>query len=349
MSVLDVFNADAFTAVSLTKAVDLMGFVPGQLGAIPGLFEEVPIRTTDVWIERRGYEPALIQTSPRSAPPAQKGGDKRDARPFRTKALALASHITADELQSIRRFGSEIDLKDLQVEVARRMMKLNADHDLTEENMRLGCVQGVLKDADGSTIYDWTAEFATVPNGARDPSQPSEVAFNFAAGTLGSVRTNCNTIVRTIMRNLRGMGGGAAQVVGLASDTFYDALVTHPEVRATFLNWSAAADLRNSVGAVFQPFTFGGIEFINYRGTDDNSTVAVPAGKCKFFPRNAGIFQVARAPAPKFEFVNTLGQRRYSWITRDVHRDMWVDVEVYSFPLHVCVLPEALMSGKYDS
>jgi hypothetical protein len=346
---MNVFSADAFSAVSLTKAADLMGFVPGLLGSIPGLFENVGIRTTDVWIERRGYGPALIQTTPRGAPPAQKGGDKRDARSYRTVRLALASRIYAEELQNIRAYGTELDLKDMQMEVARRMMKLTSDHDLTEENLRLGCVQGVVKDADGSTIVDWTAEFATVPSGARAMSMPTEVAFNFAAGTLGSVRTNCNAVVRTILRNLQGMGGGAARVVGLADDTFFDALVTHPEVRATFLNWSAAADLRSAVGEVFHPFTYAGIEFINYRGTDDNSSVAVPTGKCKFFPRNAGIFQIARAPAEKFEFVNTLGQARYSWTTRDVHRDMWADIEMLTYPLPVCVLPQALVSGRLGS
>lgn len=343
---MSVFDADAFSAVSLTKAADLMGYVPGLLGSIPGLFDETPIRTKEVWIERRGNAPALIQTSSRGTPPAQKGGDKRDARAYNTVRLANSSKIYADELQSIRAFGSEVDLKDLQTEVARRMMKLTADHDLTEENLRLGCVQGVVKDADGSTLIDWTAELATVPSGARTMAQAAEVAFNFAAGTLGSVRTNCNLVVRTILRNLQGMGGGAARVVGLCDDTFYDALTTHPEVARLFLNWSAAADLRASVGEVFQPFTCFGIEFINYRGTDDNSTVAVGAGKCKFFPRNAGIFQVARAPAEKFEFVNTLGQTRYSWITRDLYRDAWAEIEMLTYPLHVCVLPQATMGGK---
>ena len=35
MPIMDVFNQDAFTAVSLTAAVDKFGFVPGLLGSIP--------------------------------------------------------------------------------------------------------------------------------------------------------------------------------------------------------------------------------------------------------------------------------------------------------------------------
>ena len=343
---MSVFDADAFTAVSLTKAVDYMSFVPSLLGTVPDLFESVPVRTEEVWIERRAYGPALIQTSPRGAPPKQAGGDKRDARAYKTVRLGEASRVTVQELQNIRRFGSEIDLKDLMEEVARRQFKLNADFDLTEENLRLGCVQGVVYDADGSTVLaNWTTEFANNASGGRTLTQPSTVLFNFSAGTLGSVRLNCNSIVRTVRRNLGALDKPNTKIVALCGDNFYDQLTTHPEVRATYLNWTAAAELREGVGEVWKPFPFAGIEFVNYRSTDDGSTVGIPTNNCAIFPRGAGIFQWATAPAEKFEFLNTPGQARYSWIVRDPLRDAWADIEMYSYPLPVCVLPQALMTG----
>ena len=343
---MSIFDSDAFSAVSLTKAVDYMSFVPSMLGSMPDLFESTPVRTEAVWIERRGYGPALIQTTPRGAPPAQVGGDNRDARAYKTVRLGKASRVTVNELQNIRRFGSEIDLKDMMPEVARRQFKLNADFDLTEENLRLGCVQGVVYDADATTVLvNWQTEFANAPSGARTLTQPATVLFNFSAGTIGSVRLNCNTISRTVMRNLGGLGKPTTRVVALCGDSFYDQLTTHPEVRATFLNWTAAADLRSSVGEVWQPFTYAGIEFINYRSTDDGSTVGITSANCAIFPRGAGIFQWATAPAEKFEFLNTPGQARYSWVVRDPLRDAWADIEMYSYPLPVCVLPQALMTG----
>ena len=57
-----------------------MGYVPDQFGQIPGLFEEVPVRTTEVWIERRGYQAALIQTTARGTPP-QTGRLRQARRP----------------------------------------------------------------------------------------------------------------------------------------------------------------------------------------------------------------------------------------------------------------------------
>lgn len=346
--VLDVFDADAFSFVSLSKAVDMMAYVPDFLGSIPGLIQDVPIRTKEVWIERRGYQAALISTSARGAPPSQVGSDKRDARAFNTTRIAQASRVTPDELLAIRRFNSEIDMKDVADEIARRMFKITSDMDLTEEYHRLNLVtKGKMLDTDGSTIYDWTSEFASQPSGAKTLSNIGSTAFTLSAGTLGSVRQNCNTVTRAIYRNLQAgnLPTGRAQIVGLCDDGFYDQLTTHPEVRASFLNWTAAQDLRNGVGAVWQPFQFGNINFINYRGTDDNSTLAIPSNTVKFFPTNAGIFQKAMAPGEKFEMLGTPGQNRYAMMVRDPLRDMWADVEVYTYPLYVCTLPQALAAG----
>jgi hypothetical protein len=71
-----------------------------------------------------------------------------------------------------------------------------------------------------------------------------------------------------------------------------------------------AQELRNNVGAPFGSFTYGNIMFVNYRGTDDNSTVAIGTDKCKFFPVNApGAFMCAYSPAEFFPFVNTRASR----------------------------------------
>jgi hypothetical protein len=99
---------------------------------------------------------------------------------------------------------------------------------------------------------------------------------------------------------------------------------------------------------------FGNITWFNYRSTDDGDTtdtpvVGIPSTRAKFFPVGAGIFQMAYAPAPRMEFVNTLGLPTYSWIVLDEKRDMWADAETFSYPLAVCTMPGALQSGKRDT
>lgn len=369
MPVLDVFDADAFTVVSLTKAVNQISHVPTVLSRMPGIVENVPIRTKAVWIERQGDQPALIQTSARGTEPSQISVQLRDARAFQTFRLSQGSRITADSLLGIRAFGSEVDVKDVQTEVASRMARINRRFDLTMEYHLLNLVCAAKTfDAKGATIYDWTSEFSAAPPGGRTLTTLSETAFNLSAQNPGSVRLNANAIVRGILRNLETaemqvddtpISAVTAQVVAVCGDAFYDQLVTHTDVKSTFVNWQDAAKLREDVGAPWQPFMFAGIEWINYRGTNDTTGQAadttgyysgasfgVGTNHAKFFPRSAGIFQMAYAPGEDFESLGTLGQQRYARIVRDMQRDRWVDVEVESYPLPVCVLPQALASGR---
>jgi hypothetical protein len=337
MLTMDVFKQDAFSSTSLTAAVDKIGYVPTYLRSLNGLFVPAPVRTTAVFIEERENAPALIQTSPRGAPPPQKGTEKSKVRSFQTVRVAMKSRVTADELQNIRAFGSETEVKQLQGEVARRQFRMRADLTLTEENLALGAVQGIVKDADGSTIYNWATEFSQ--------SIPAEINFDLdnATPASGVVRKNCNAVKRSVLKNLKGLGGNAVRIVGLCGDNFWDSLTAHKEVRETYLNWAAAADLRQ--GNAYGEFNYGDITWVNYRSSDDGA-VGINTDKVKFFPVGAGIFQWAMAPAETFDFVNTPGQQLYSWIVVDKDRNAWADVELYTYPLPVCTMPQALHQGR---
>ncbi len=339
MPSIDIFNNDAFSVTSMTVAVDKLGYVPGLLGSMPGLFVPAPVRTEAIWIEARENAPAVIQTDFRGDPVRAKAGDRRDARGFKTRRIAERSRIHAHELQNIRAFGSETELQAVQMEVARRQLILRRDVELTKENLRLGCVQGLVTDADGSVIYDWAEQFGQ--------TIPDELDFDLdnAAAASGAIRKKCNTVVRSMLRGLKGLGGNAVSIYGLCGDAFWDDLTAHKEIRETYLNQIEAQQLREV--SAFQQFSYGGILFTNYRGTDDGSTVAVGTDKCKFFPGNAGIFQWAMAPAESFEFVNTLGMDVYSWVEMDCAiNKKWADVEMYSYPLPVCTMPQALHQAR---
>lgn len=335
---IDIFNDDAFSVTSLLTAVDKVGYVPGFLGSIGGLFEPAPVRTEAIWIEARGTDAALIQTSPRGSAPAAKGDGNRTATPFATKRLAQGSRITSSEIAGIREFGTEDVLRQVQTEVARRQFLLKRDMDLTFENWRLGCVQGLVTDADGTTIIDWASAFGQ--------TIPAEVDFDLdnANPASGVLRKKCAVAVRSITRGLKGLGGNSIRVMSICGDAFWDDLIAHPEVRETYLGQQEASDLRGP--SAWETFNFGGITWTNYRSTDDTTTVAVGTDKAKMFPVGAGIFKWAMSPGEKFEHVGQLGQMFYPDIVTDKDRDMWADVELYSYPLPVCTMPQALYRAK---
>lgn len=339
---LDIFHQDPFSTIQLTAAVERVPFQPSALGEL-NIFDPMPIRTKALMIEERTGKLSLIPSSSRGSPPTERTTEIRKARYFDVPRIMTADTVTADELQSIRQFGTESELMQVQTEVARRLSGptgLLRNVEYTWENMRLGAVQGQLLDADGSTvIYNWFDEFQI--------AQPVEIAFNLAAATPaeGALRVLCNQVVRGMARAAKGAFTPATQVYGLCGDTFWDELVSHPDVTKTYYNWSAATELRK--GQAFEAIRFGGINFFNYRGSDDNTTIAVGADRVKFFPVGApGVFMTAWSPAESFDFVNTLGKPVYVQPIFDRDRNAWWRMEVTSYPLYICTRPEVLFSGR---
>lgn len=335
MASMDIFTQSAFNTVSLTAAFQKIPYQPSLLGEL-GLFEPTPSRTRHIAIERRNGFLSLVPTSPIGGPVAQLNDDKRDIRDFRTVRLAKGFTIYAEELNGIRQFGSETELMQVQEEVARRAGRVKNDMELTEENMRLGALRGIVYDADGSVIRNWYAEWGI--------SAPAVI--NFALDVMTTdVRVQCMAVIRIMARASQGAYTNASSVHALVGDQFYDALIGHPSVKQTYQNWSAALDLRQDVA--FQAFSFGGITFHNYRGTDDQTTVTVPSADAFFFPVDApGVFQVARGPAEFEPWVNTLGQESYALTIPDRDRQAWTKFEQYTYPLHICTRPEMLLTGK---
>lgn len=333
MAGMNVFTGNAFSATSLTGAIQKRDYVPQLLGSL-NLFEPEPVNTRSVMVDRSTTGLTLIPTSPDGAPPQQLGREGRDIVSLRTTRLAKQFTMFAREIESIRETGSETELMRVQTEYMKRLDRLNRDMELTHEYHRLGALQGLLLDADGTTvIYDYEAEFAE--------TIPAPISFELNITTT-DIHKICKSITRDMARASKG-AMASASVHALCGDAFYDDLVAHPNVEKFYLNQAAARDARASQGQVFESFTIGGITFHNYRGTDDNSTVAIPDDEAKFFPVGAAdTFKVALAPHDSFDFVNTPGQRLYAVNVVDTQRQMWVQGELYSYPLYINQRPGLL-------
>lgn len=333
MATMNVFANSAFSTTALSGMVEKMNYVPSLLGSL-NLFETEPVRTRSIFVDRIDGGLTLIPTSADGAPPEVLGKESRDAVSLRTQRLAKRFTLMASELDSIRAFGTETELMAVQREFARRMERLRQDMELTHEHHRLGALQGLLLDADGSTvIYDYSTEF--------NEAIPAAISFALDVNTT-VVHDKCKEVSRGMARSGRGSLAGAS-IHALAGDDFYDALVTHPNVEKFYLNQQAANALREDQSQIFESFRVGGITFHNYRGTDDNSTVAIPTDEAKFFPVGArDVFKVAYSPLEALEFVGSPGQSVYAMNVPDRERNMWVKGELYSYPLHFCQQPRVL-------
>lgn len=345
MAHMDVFNQNAFGMVELTAAVNKAPYKPQTLGNM-NLFAAKRVRTPTVSIEEKAGVLSLIQTTPRGAPLSDRQTEKRNLRDFRTVRLARGQTLTAAEIEGIRAFGMESELQMVQNEIASIMdgeTGLRSAVELTHENMRLGAVQGIVTDADGSTLFNWFT--------AMNVSQPAEIDFDLdnAAPASGALLKVCDQVVDGMRRAAQGAWVTSTVPVGLCGTAFWRDLIAHPEVRAIYTT-VVQGGMRDGLEGLFgrmQRVEYGGVIFVKYWGTDDGTTVAVGTDKVKFFPMNApGVFEVAYSPAEFLPFVNTPGQDIYAIIVPDRDRQAWVRPEVYSYPLHYCTRPAMLYRGK---
>jgi hypothetical protein len=343
MSMINIFRNDAFSEIALTSQVERIPHLPQTL-SVMDLFTPNPIRTTALAVEERNGVLSLVPMSQRGQPTnAERTTERRKMRYFDVPRIFKGDTIHSHELQNVREFGQESVLMQVQTEVARRLAGptgILTHLDYTEEYQRLAAVQGYLLDADGSVWYNWFDEF--------EITAAAEIAFNLDANTEYTLLPIINDMTRSMARSSQGAFTTMTSVVGLCGDSFFDKFTNHVDVQKTYKNWSDAAQLREN--GAFANFSFGGVEWVNYRGSDDNSTIKIPNDKVKFFPKNApGIFEKAMAPGESFEWINTPGKERYVVPIFDRDRNSWWRMEAYEYPLFICKRPEVLRTGRQGS
>lgn len=337
--VTDIFNQNAFGAIEFQEQiVARVDYRPQLLGSL-NLFEPIYSRSSAIGIVASDSTMKLIPTSELGAPPAELDKEGKNVRLFKTVRLAKGSTIHAYELAGVVSLPTDQQFVEITQEVVDRTRRITDDMELTWEHMRLGAIHGKVYDSNGTTVlYDWYSEWGM--------AEPAEI--NFALATADTdLRKICRDVKRQMQKAAKGVWTPATRVGALVGDEFYDKLVNHPAYKEAKLGTPQAAALENIEG--YSAVEFEGILFINYRGTDDGTTLAIGSTKARFFPINArGAFQVGWGPANEFKpYLNRRGQERYGLVLADTSgRDAWDRVEQYSYPLFACTRPQMLLRGK---
>jgi hypothetical protein len=348
MAEMNIFENDAFSMMTMLAAYEKVDFKPSFLGDL-NVFTPKPITGDTVYIEERNGALNLVPSTPRGSPLPQRKTEQRTAKSFQTTRIAQGDRLTASEIAKVRAFGQTSELVAMQQEVARRMsgpLGIQANIELTWEHMRLGAIQGIVLDADGSVLWNWYDAFSI--------TQPDIIYFDLAGalkassdvhGALVLRRYITSNIVRPMQRASKGMFTPQSRIYAACGDDIFDAITSHGDVARAYDIWGTKQDATDSNS--FQVFPWGGVFWCNYRGTDDNSTVSVATDEAKFFPVNApGVFVNAWGSGESFGQVNAPGQALMPLIVPDRDRDQFVDLELYSYPLMYCSRPEMLLRGK---
>ena len=341
MLAYDVFSDNAFQATEITEAVGNIVYVPQMLNQM-NLFEIEPLRTTTVGIYKKNETLALVPTTERGTQRVLPERDARSLIQLPTLNLRQEDRIDSGEIQNIVQEFMPFDqaLMNAMDEVDNRQRKLMRKLELTREFHRMAALQGILLDADGSVIMNFFQQFGF--------TQPAPIVFNFSTMDEGALRAYvASQVFRPMMRQLNSRKTPQTRIGAFCGDNFYDKLTSAPEIRKTYLNQQEAADLRGTVGRVWGTFQFADVSWINFQGTDDNTTIAIAPNECKFFPIGAtDVYKEFRSPGEEWRQVNQLGQEFYSYVIPDVRAPIYMDhVNIYldAHPLFACIAPDVLL------
>jgi hypothetical protein len=331
MTMVNPFSNDAFGAVALTSAINIL---PNQYGKMEemNLFPNRPVRLRQIAIEERNGVLFLLPTTSVGGPASLGQRGKRKMRSFIIPHIPHDDVILPDEVQGIRAFGTEGDLAALSDVLAQHLQTMRDKHAITLEHLRMGALKGIILDADGSTLYNLYTEFGITPK---------TINFELDVDTT-DVKAKCLELKRYLEDNLRGEFMTGIHV--LVSAEFFDLLTGHPVVETAYERWQMGEALRSDMR---KGFTFAGVTFEEYRGqaTDPDGVVRrfIESGEGHAFPLGTNqTFASYFAPADFNESVNTMGQPLYAkQEPRKFERG--TDLHTQSNPLPMCHRPGVLV------
>ena len=343
INVLDVFNSDTFGLVALTNAINDFTPVYTYLNAL-GLFLDEGVTQRTVMVDFDPETNALLPKSEWGGPGVANKTAVGRSRSYPVPHFPVSDYILAADLQGRRRPGSD-QVVDAQWVTGKKMREMRKKLEQTKEWMRLGVLKsGQVKDGSGNLILDIYADFGI--------SQQS-TGFALSTGTT-DVMGKIAGVKRQSLQALR--GELCSQFVAMCSDTFFDALVSHPNVQKAYQYYQnnngqnlatdySGGQARPDSQAVFSRvagFLFGGVTWINYTGslTDANgsSQTMIDTDSAYLFPLGTEVFKTFYAPADYLETVNTEGMQFYA--KQEVMRfQKGIELECQSNPLPICLKP----------
>jgi hypothetical protein len=341
--VLNIFTQDAFSALELSKAIDLVPIKWGRLGEL-NVFPEQGVPTTSVEIEYRNNQLYMLPTRPRGSPSSVGGVGRRYAKPFAIPHIPHEDVVKVGEIQDVRAFGT-VNLENVMDVVNRKLLTMANKHDITLEHMRAGMLQGKLLDNDGTILINTFTEFAV--------TEPL-VSFDWAGGTIDIVHA-CNQVKRWMEDHL--LGDTFDHVHAFCSPTFFDTMLTNATVKEAYKLFTALQAVNPLRDDVRKRFVFQDIVWEEYRASAGyeaadgtiTTTSFIPAGDCRFVPMGTQFtFNTFFGPGTFLETANMPGIKRFAKQAPEKF-GRWIDIYTESNPLPFCAKPLVLIRGNKDT
>lgn len=336
---LDIFNDNEFSVVTLTLGINEMPHQPTRIGDT-GLFSEQGVSTVTIAIEKKDNVLSLIPDSARGSTPEVEAKEERKMLDFRASHLTRIATVYADEIQNVRAFGSEDRKQGISDVVNGKIAIMRRAHDVTLEHHRLGAIKGVVLDANGvKVLRNLFTEFEVTPD---------VVVFDFKAAT-PAIKKSCMDVKRAIEANLGGITYD--HIHCFCNMNWFDQLVNEAGVVAAYSRFLDGAVNRADMRKGFE---YAGVVFEEYPG-QVGTTAFIPTvaedhpGNAFFFPVGVpDLFKTYFAPGDYNEAANRIGLPFYAKQVA-LEFDKGIKIETQSNPLCICTRPMTLVRGQISS
>lgn len=326
-----------YTSSDLTEQVNVF---PNQYGMINALniFPSRGIESTVVEIERVNGKLRVLAAKPRGATGSVAAAERG------TKFFAEVPHIPhldfigpadiQNQLTGARRMVT------LETKTAQKLAAIRRKHDVTREYMRMQALKGIVKDGDGTTLFDPYTVFGI-----------TQKTVDFVLGTATTdIIAKCEEVMDHIQTNISDDTMSGVEVV--VSTEFFNKFVQHAKVEKYWVasqNGTLLANMeRQRLGGSWgRVFEFGNIMLREYKGSVPVKTGAerlVLANEGHAYPAGTGnSFETVDAPPHHLDAVNSAPGDTVFISTEILEHGTGVEMKSQSNPLPLAKRPEVLV------
>ncbi|MCH4539471.1 major capsid protein [Ochrobactrum sp. A-1] len=290
------------------------------------------VNTTSIIVEELEGRLAVIPSAPRGTIGKAQANPKRKARSFVIPHYPHYDMIKATEVQGVRAFGSSSEFETVEAKLAEKYASMRDNHDVTEEFAKAGAISGILRDYDGSVIYDWHQEFKVSRN--THDIDFTDVSINLRDELIAAKRKGEKAIGGTLLYS------GWKLV---CTPTIFSAITSHPSIVAAYERWQDGAFLRadNRKGFMIAD----DIEVVSYHNNTVGDVEFIAEGESYLVPNSQNLFQSRFAPADTMEAANTIGLPLYM-MSEPMPYGRGVDLATEQNAIYYAVLPKAIVRIK---
>lgn len=314
--------------------------IPNTWGTIGqmGIFAEESVTGPTVIFEEITKDGALIIDRVRGERATVNKDYTRKIHTFAVPHFPYDEAIMPQDIQGKRAYGSMNEAETLAAVRARKMERIAQNHNWTLEFARAKAITtGDVYAPSGTVVQNWYTEFGVTRK---------EVDFVLGTGTT-EVLQKQEEVIAHIQDNA-GNGGVLTGIVALCSPEFFTKLITHPSVKAAYANWTNSQDPTRSrvglgVSAMHRMFSWGDIDYVEMRDSYAGQRL-IPAGEVYYVPRGTDAFRTFYAPANKFDFVNTMGERMYMFEFPSERGDK-IEIETEANFVNAIMRPQVVVKG----